>query len=192
MAAFLIAFYYSWHCSTLNIAKNDSPFFPQSLSPGNNVIYAFWHSKTFVLVPSFRDMNIGILTLLDWKNIIYDKICSNYRYQTVPVASLRRATVQLKKFLDSGLSIALAVDGPHGPVGIIKPGIFFLAKTARKPIVAVNVQVERNLRICSRWDQFEVPMPFTKAVISLSEPLQVTENNVKEIEEKIFTFLKDI
>ena len=192
VAAFFITHFYSWHYSSLKIIKKDSLFFPHDITADKNVIYAFWHSKTFVLVPCFRGLNIGILTLLDWKNIIYNKICTHYRYQTVPVTSLMRATVRLKKLLENGHLIGLAVDGPHGPVGVIKPGILFLAKTTGKPIVAMNVHAKKALRIRSRWDNFEIPLPFTEAVISLSEPLQVTENNVKETEERLLSFLKDL
>lgn len=183
---------YSSYCATIRIEEINSDYFPQNFNSGKNAIYAFWHSKTFLLLPYCRNVNMGVLTLLDWKNIIYDKICQLYSYQTVPVTSPQRATVRLKKILEKGYPIGIALDGPHGPVGHMKPGVMFLAKITGTPIITMNVRVDKSFRINTRWDKFEIPMPFTRATISLSAPLQITEKNEKEIEKAILSSLRNL
>lgn len=189
--ALIMAVFYLLYYATLRIATNNEHLFPKQIAPGRNVIYAFWHSKTFALLPFFRGMAIGVLTLRDLKNTIYEKLCTFYGYQTVPISNLPKAISRLKTMLLNGSSIGLAVDGPRGPAGVIKPGVLYLAKETNKPIVIINVQVRRSFRLKSRWDKFEIPFPFTEVAVSMSGPLQVNENNVEETEKRLSMFLKE-
>ena len=189
---FFIYLFYLWYIATLKIISINNELPPQNRALGRNVIFAFWHSKTFALMPHCRDAKIGVLTLLDWKNIIYDKVCQLYGYQTIPVTSLQKATVRLKKILEEGCAVGLALDGPRGPAGVAKPGAFFLAKTTGKPIITVNVKASKSFRIKSRWDQYEIPLPFSEVVISFSEPFKVAPGDEEKFERMIGSVLKDL
>ncbi len=148
-------------------------YHPQLLSPGQNSIYVFWHSKTFMILPFGRHPRVAVLTLLDWKNLVYDWICRFYGYRTVPVRSSAAAGAKLRQLLEEGWHVALALDGPKGPAGEIKAGALYLASKTGKPIVTVNVRVSRSMRIRRRWDRFEIPLPFSLAVGRLSDPIFV-------------------
>ncbi len=152
-------------------------------------IYVFWHAKTFLILPQYRNLRIGVLTLLDFKNLFYDKLCGFLGYQTIPVTSEVRATIRLKRLLEASFHAGIAVDGPKGPAGIIRPGALYLSQKTNRPIVAMKVTCEKSFRIESRWDRYEVPYPFSKASIVLSQPMQVNKDNWPEIEEKIKEFL---
>ena len=190
--AFLLYCFYLWHVSTLKISIVNDQFVPQKRTLGENVIYAFWHSKSFTLLPQCGGAHMGTLTLLDWKNVICDKVCRLCGCQTIPVTNLQRATVRLKSLLEKGYPVGLALDGPRGPVGAAKPGVFFLAKITGKPIVAVNVKASKGFRMKSRWDQYEIPLPFTEVAISFSEPFYVALGDEKKIERLVGPFLKDL
>ena len=190
--ACIIKPFYSFYSRTVRVRIVNRELSPPGLPPGKNAIYVFWHSKTFLLLPLFENPNIGCLTLLDWKNVIYDKLCRLYSYHTVPVISFRSAGVELKSLLDGGFHIALALDGPKGPAGNLKRGALHLSRTTGKPIIPVNVQCEKSFRLPWRWDRFEIPVPFTAATLSYGEPMQVDDDNLEEIEKKILAHLKDI
>ncbi len=167
----------------------------RELPPGRNVIYVFWHSKTFTSLPFARHCQVpgyAVLTLPDWKNQIYDRICRFFGYQTVPVRSSSAAAGRLKEFLERGFHVGIALDGPKGPVGIIKPGALYLASKTGKPLVAVNVKADRSWRIHSRWDRFEIPLPFTRVIGTLSEPIPVEEGHWEEALERIRAALPDL
>lgn len=164
---------------------------PVSLSPGKPCIYVFWHAKTFLILPRFAGHLIGVLTLLDFKNLFYDRLCRSFGYQTVPVYSNERATVSLKKLIESGYSIALAVDGPKGPPGKIRPGALYLAQKMGAPIVAVRIRCHKSLRARWRWDSYEIPFPFSQAEIIGSEPFRVTPENSSALASEIRAFLGD-
>lgn len=58
---------------------------------------------------------------------------------------------------------ALAVDGPRGPAGSVKPGAERLAVSEGLPVVYGRVRA-RGWRARS-WDRFLVPWPFTRVEI---------------------------
>ncbi len=181
--------FYSFYARTIPFRMVKGELNPDLLAPGTNVIYVFWHSKTFLMLPLCRDLNIGVLTLKDWKNVLYDNLCRLYGYKTVPVTSFEGAAVELKNLLDSGYSIALALDGPRGPAGVPKRGAFHLSRTTGKPIVAVRVEYTRSVRVRSRWDQYELPLPFAAATFSNYGPIQVSDENLEETEQRILAHL---
>lgn len=167
-------------CSPRAVITN-SKYLPQHLPKDLNVIYVFWHSKTFLIMPYCRDHKIGVLTLLDWKNYFYDKLCAVFGYQTVPVRDASGAARRLKEMLEGGSSIALAVDGPRGPIGTIRPGAIYLSQKTKKPIIAINIRCEKSLRIRNRWDKYEIPVPFTRTFFTVSDPIYPAGKNTEEM-----------
>lgn len=192
-AAFLTAailwLVYRAYYATIRKHLVNSAHSPRALASGKNVIYVFWHSKSFVMLPSGRRRRVAVLTLLDWQNRVYDWICRFYGYRTVPVRSPAAAAATLRKLLDEGWHVGLALDGPKGPAGVIKPGALYLASQTGRPIVGVNVRVSRSIRIQRRWDRFEIPLPFALAAMRLSEPISVRpgdwEASRRQIEEAL-------
>lgn len=176
--------YLSYH-KTIKIQATNLAAEPCNITHGNNYIYAFWHGKTFLILPRYKNFKIGVLTLLDFKNLFYDRLCQSLGYQTVPVVSNERAAVSLKKLLEEGYHIALAVDGPKGPRGIIRPGATYLAAKMSKSVIAVKIKCEKSFRIKSRWDHYEIPYPFTKAWVISSQPISITNETEEEINQKI-------
>ncbi len=131
-------------------------------------------------MPLFRNRKICILTLLDWKNRFYDYLCRLLGFETIRVTNQQKATLQLVKLLKQGSPVALAVDGPHGPRGTMKEGFIYLAKKTGRPIVVTRAEVEKSFRLNWRWDQYEIPYPFTRAKIFLEEPIMMTDYSSEE------------
>lgn len=71
-----------------------------------------------------------------------------------------RALVALRRTLESGGSIGLAVDGPKGPYGQINDGAMILASQTGVPILPLVAEVSRKL-VLSTWDRTVVPLPFS-------------------------------
>lgn len=154
-----------------------------------NAIYVGWHAKTFMILPFCRGSGLVVLTLRDWKNRVYDGVCRRFGYRTVPVASASVAASVLRRMLEAGHHVALAIDGPRGPAGVMKPGAFYLARKTGRPIIAIRIEVERSWRIRRRWDRFEIPKPGSRAVGILSEPIEVREENLEEARARVLQAL---
>lgn len=183
LAGLAYPFYWAYY-RTLSI-RVTNPQYGHLLEPSKSVVYACWHSKTFVLLPYGSGQPVAILTLLDWKNFFYDKLCRLFGYRSVSVRNEAMATRHLIRYLKDGISVLLAVDGPVGPRGVIRPGVPFLAAISKKPIVVFKVEMEKSFRIKSRWDLYEIPYPFSRVHLVLSEPFLVDTSDLPHASDKI-------
>lgn len=178
--AFLLWLLYRAYARTITVVLDRPEYHPRRQPPSQPLIYLFWHSKIFMPLPHCRSTKLGLVTLLDWKNRVYDRICRLYGYRTVPVRSSVHATAHLKQLLDNGCHIALAADGPHGPRGIPKPGALYLAAKSGRPIVPVRVECQRSWRLRWRWDRFEIPRPFSTVYAYVADPIRAQGQSLKE------------
>jgi len=76
----------------------------------------------------------------------------------------------LLKALKKGNCALMAVDGPRGPRGEVKPGIVYLARRTGVPVYPVSVAVSRGRRLARAWDQFLLPGPWARTVVCFGEP----------------------
>lgn len=77
----------------------------------------------------------------------------------------------LLRALRAGAMVLVAVDGPRGPRGGVKPGVAFLARAAGVPVYPVGVGVGCGRRLRRAWDRFLLPLPFTRTTIVVGSPL---------------------
>ena len=83
-----------------------------------------------------------------------------------------RALVGLRRELENGHSVGVAVDGPKGPYGAIHDGVLHLARLTGAPIVPLRA-FNRHALVLGTWDRTVVPLPLGGTVIREGEPLRV-------------------
>lgn len=83
----------------------------------------------------------------------------------------RAALDELKEVLRCGESVALAVDGPHGPRFRAKRGCVDLAKAAGVPIVPIAYRCSRAHEFRWRWDHMLMPLPFGRIEVVCGVPM---------------------
>jgi lysophospholipid acyltransferase (LPLAT)-like uncharacterized protein len=70
-----------------------------------------------------------------------------------------------------GVSPIITPDGPRGPRFEFKPGAILLSQMSGRPILPMAYYARRA--ILFHWDKFVIPMPFTRIVIAVGEPVIV-------------------
>jgi lysophospholipid acyltransferase (LPLAT)-like uncharacterized protein len=60
------------------------------------------------------------------------------------------------------------VDGPRGPMGVVKHGIVHLARETGAMVVPVYAEADRAWRVRS-WDRFLLPKPFARVCIRFGD-----------------------
>ncbi len=114
-------------------------------------------------------------------------ILKRFGYGVVRGSSKRKgaqALLGLVENLRSGKTIALAVDGPRGPLYEVKPGITYLAGKLNKVIVPVVTSANRFWILEKIWDKYLLPAPFTRALVLYGEPIAVTGTSEDVLEAK--------
>lgn len=81
-----------------------------------------------------------------------------------------RALVQLRRVLDAGRSVGIAVDGPKGPFGAIRDGVAQLAALTGRAVVPLSATPGAALRLRT-WDRTVVPLPGSRVRLRVGSPL---------------------
>lgn len=156
-------------------------------SEGKNVIYAFWHGRQFLLFHSHRNTGIVIPASESRDGEIQARILKYFGFDVVRGSSKRkgdRALLGLVDALRKGKSLALAVDGPRGPIYEAKQGVTYMAGKLNKPIVPVMTGAKRFWLLEKIWDKYLLPKPFTRGVIMYGEAIVVNGISEDELEMK--------
>ena len=154
---------------------------------GNNCIYAFWHGRQFLLFHNHRNSGIVIPASESRDGEIQAGILRRFGFDVVRGSSKRkgdRALLGLVDGLRKGQDIALAVDGPRGPIYEVKQGVTYLGGKLHKPIVPVSTSAKRFWIIEKIWDKYLIPFPFTEGVIVYGEPVIVQGISEEELDSK--------
>lgn len=149
-------------------------------------LFAFWHGKQLlpalvltdkhdtkrcVMVSPSRD---GAMLTVFLHKLGYEIIRGSSRDNNV------QALLATKNKLENGASIGFAIDGPIGPIHVIKPGIIYLAQKCGAKIIPIGSAFSKHWIFNKAWDKFELPKPFSKAALVLGDPLTVDpEQDVK-------------
>lgn len=80
--------------------------------------------------------------------------------------------MQLRRELGAGNPVAFTVDGPRGPARVAQPGAVFLAGATGQPILPFHIEANR-FWTAGRWDQTQVPKPFSRVSVAIGEPVEV-------------------
>jgi lysophospholipid acyltransferase (LPLAT)-like uncharacterized protein len=152
---------------------------------GQNVIYAFWHGRQFLLFHTHRRGGIIIPASESRDGDIQAGILRRFGFDVVRGSSKRkgdRALLGMVDGLRKGKNVAIAVDGPRGPMYEVKPGVLYLAGKLGKPIIPVATSSRHSWILGKTWEKFMLPRPFTKALIMYGEPIHVQGISEEELE----------
>ncbi len=156
-------------------------------SAGKIPIYAFWHNRIFAGTYFFRNRGIVVITSQSFDGEYIARFIQRFGYGAVRGSSTRGgvgALVEMIRLMKRGLPMAFSVDGPRGPKYVAKTGAVLLAKKTGNPLMPFVVETERFWTI-NNWDNLQIPKPFTRAKIFISEPIYVAaDTSEAEIENK--------
>jgi len=182
--AWAIMSIWSW---TLRIRYVNKAIPDRLMSERENFIFAFWHGRQFILFHSHRNTGIVIPASESRDGEIQAGILRHFGFDVVRGSSKRkgdRALLGLVDGLRRGKTIALAVDGPRGPIYDVKQGVTYLAGKLGKQIVPVATSARRFWILEKIWDRYMLPAPFSAAVVMYGDPITVSGISEAELEMK--------
>ncbi len=94
-----------------------------------------------------------------------------------------RALVLLRRELEGGHNVGVAVDGPEGPFGTIREGVLHLARMTGASVVPLVARASHPL-VLGTWDRTVVPVPFRQVEMEIGPilriPADARENDMAE------------
>jgi lysophospholipid acyltransferase (LPLAT)-like uncharacterized protein len=159
---------------------------------GKPVVFGFWHESllivswyaarllnsgeriTFLISPSV-DGEFGVMML------------AAYGSEAVRGSATRSGVSALRGLYRAirrdGMSPAITLDGPKGPVRYCKPGAVMVARMAGVPIIPIGCGARWVFRTPT-WDRHLVPLGTSRVVVKLGDPISVPADASSEVVEK--------
>jgi lysophospholipid acyltransferase (LPLAT)-like uncharacterized protein len=145
---------------------------------GRRVIFAFWHRCIFAATWFWRHRGIVVLNSVNFDGQWTRRVIERLGFGTAQGSSTRgglRGLVVMAERLRQGRDVAFTIDGPRGPRYVAKPGAVLLARRTGRPILAFHIGVERAWTLKKSWDLFQIPKPFSRAVVVIAPVVEVPE-----------------
>ncbi len=195
--AFLIHGFLELIFRTCRLSVSDLDEIEDCVLKGKN-IFAFWHGRMlypiYYYTRTIKAVKSAIL-ISQSKDGDYGEALVNRLGQTCVRGSSSRGGLKalhdLSNLLGDNYNLALTPDGPRGPAFRAQVGIIKLAQYSHAVIIPTTFNASRKITLKS-WDQFIIPLPFSRVHLAFSTPMVVPiESNKKDVE-KFRQSLEDV
>jgi lysophospholipid acyltransferase (LPLAT)-like uncharacterized protein len=143
-------------------------------------VLAFWHGTQWPLLAWRRRRPTVVLVSLSRDGAMQARALALQGLHVVRGSSSRggaRGLAQVVRAMKrEALDAAFAVDGPRGPMGIVKGGLLVAARATGAVVVPLTGSMHRGLVLRRSWDRFAVAWPFTRVEVVLGEPIDPREH----------------
>lgn len=143
------------------------------IAADKRAIITFWHSCTFGAAWLWRYRGIVVMSSLSRDGEFTGRFIKRFGNGTARGSSSRgagRALVEMTECLEAGIDVAFTIDGPRGPANVAKTGAVILARHTGHAILPFHAAARRRI-LLPTWDRMEIPLPFTRMLALIGEPI---------------------
>jgi len=154
------------------------------------LVFAFWHGRQMALTRAPLRRRLAVMVSLSRDGTLQSGVMRALGFHVVRGSSSRGGARGLRgilRALENGDDAAFAVDGPRGPSQASKPGAASAAFAGQAALVPVGSAVSWGFRLRRAWDEFVVPLPFSRVVIVAGDPVDArsARENPSELDRAI-------
>jgi lysophospholipid acyltransferase (LPLAT)-like uncharacterized protein len=148
------------------------------IEKGTPVLLCAWHQQFFSAIRPFKrytKYRPALMISQSRDGAIIASVARQTGWHTVRGSSSRGGRSALRalvRHLENSKLAAHILDGPTGPMGVVKAGAIRLAHAARATIVPFSVSAQRAVYFNS-WDRFMLPLPFSRVILTFGDPIQL-------------------
>ena len=177
---------------------------PKLLAKNTVFLPALWHQHLLVCVKYLRRMHqsglrLGFLISPSVDGEVAALIVRRIGGHPIRGSSTRTGARALRSIYmamrEQHISPIITPDGPMGPRWEFKPGAIYLARISGAPIVPMAYAATR-VRILRTWDNFVLPLPFSRVVVAIGEPIfpKITPDpaSVEQVQAELSQKLNDL
>ena len=143
---------------------------------GEPAIGAFWHRSIFPAIWIWRGRSIVVLNTVNFDGQWTRRVIERLGFGTAQGSSSRGAIeglAAMARSIEQGRHVAFTIDGPRGPRYVAKPGPVILARRTGCPISVFHIGLQRAHVFRKSWDLFQIPCPFSRAIMVVAPPIRV-------------------
>ena len=182
----LFGLVYLW-CMTLrskNMNEEEENHFKNLTGP---YILTLWHGRIFYLFYYLRrHPDYFLLISPSEDGDLLARLARLMGYSVIRGSTYKKAVSaarSLIKVLRRNQRIIIVADGSRGPKCVAQPGFVQLAGITGTPIFPMTFGA-KNKVVLNSWDQFIIPLPFTRCTLNFSSPISLPKKSSEQIIEE--------
>jgi len=187
---FIISLFW-WTCRVEKIIGDEHT--QKLIEKGETIIPCYWHQmhifgSWYMRKLQKRGLKIGFLISPSVDGEVAAKIVESWGAVAIRGSSNRTGARALKDMYNTivkdKISPVTTSDGPTGPVHKFKQGAILLAQLTQSPMLPIAYTASRYWEL-KTWDKFIIPKPFSRIIIAVGEPHNISKKlNAEEMEEE--------
>lgn len=165
---------------------------------GNRAIFTFWHGRIFPATYYWRNRGIVVMTSMSRDGEPIAQCIQRFGFGAARGSSSAgwlRALAEMARTIRDGRDAAFTVDGPRGPRYVAQQGPVLLARKTGAAIFCFHISLKHRIQLRS-WDEFQIPLPFTPAIVLKAPPIWVhpdaSEEHLRELHQQMQDTLNDL
>ncbi len=177
--------------SYLNIvAKTSKVYIIGADQISGNKMVGYWHGDSYpmqLVLKKFKKdkKRISVLVTADARGDFIEGMIEEYGAKAIRVSDGIKMketfpTVVHEAKKEGGI-LAASFDGPLGPCHKPKRLLFLLAKQADKEMVYIHFTYSNCIRLRFRWDNYVIPLPFTRIKAHVEDLGKITNYHLNAI-----------
>lgn len=177
--------------------ENEEEWLDDYLNNDGSIILCVHHQQFFPAIRYFqkyRHYKPGLMISRSRDGDFISAVAHRTGWTTVRGSSSKGGAEALQGMINHLAEHRLAahvIDGPRGPIGVVKPGAIRLAHATNSTIIPFFVGADRAWYARS-WDKFLLPKPFSKVVLRFGEKVKFEPTETSEDFERQRQSLEDM
>lgn len=192
-----------YYCALIRMKIENENEWSQYLEKGGRVLICLWHQQllmSIIFFPKCKKYQPSVMTSRSADGDIVTRIVEAGGVTAVRGSSSRGGIAALREMIQKIKQYRLgvhALDGPQGPIGVVKLGAIAMAKDADAVIVPAVITADRAWYLHS-WDKFMIPKPFSHVTVKFLPKIELPpvmdkaeyENQRKKLEDIMRPYLR--
>ena len=145
---------------------------------GRPFAFALWHRHLLPLVWYHRGDPTALVVSAHYNGGYLARAARGWGYRLIRGSSTRGGCAAFRhmlRVLQRGGEIAVTLDGPRGPPGVVKPGVVAAIQIADASIVPCAAAASASWKLRS-WDEFRIPKPFARVHFVYGAPIRFSKD----------------
>lgn len=144
----------------------------------NDGVFYFWHQQIIAGMTFFFKSNATGYCIVSPSNDgkLAGFVCQKLGF-TVLYGSSHKASIQVVRqalnVLTTKRQLCIVGDGSRGPAFQLQDGITYLAHKTDVPVVYIECSSSWHITFSKSWDQFQIPLPFSRITVRVHAPKHV-------------------
>ena len=150
-------------------------------------MFYFWHQN---IIPAmfffFKNKSIGHCIVSPSKDgQIVGFLAGKLGFKVLYGSAYKKSVKVVRKaldILDDNKRLCIVGDGSRGPAFKLQRGVIYLASKSKIPLVFIECKTKWAFTVKNSWDNFKIPLPYSKIFIKVHDPVMPSSDAYKNFE----------